>query len=72
MSLIKWNQVIITSQATLKTCLADFGTTYIGKNSVEVSAGSDDIKKNHTIPVSAINVDNEVPLDITEQLTSEQ
>ena len=62
---------MLTSQATLKTCLADFGTTYIGKNSVEVSAGSDDIK-NHTIPVSAINVDNELPLDITEQLTSEQ
>ena len=25
-------------------CLVDFGTTYIGKNSVEVSTGSDDIK----------------------------
>ena len=52
-------------------CLADFGTTYIGKNSVEVSTGSDDIK-NYTIPASAINVDNELPVDITEQLTSEQ
>ena len=54
-----------------KMCLADFGTTYTGKNSVEVSTGSDDIK-NYIIPVSAINVDNELPVDITEQLTSEQ
>ena len=52
-------------------CLADFSTTYIGKNSVEVSTGSDDIK-NYTIPASSINVDNELPVDITEQLTSEQ
>ena len=52
-------------------CLADFGTTYIGKNSVEVSTDSDGIK-NYTIPVSAVNVDNEIPEDITEQLSSEQ
>ena len=54
-----------------KTCLADFGTTCIGKNSVEVSTGSDNIK-NYTIRVSTINVNNELPLDITEQLNSEQ
>ena len=52
-------------------CLADFGTTYIGKNSVEVSTDSDGIK-NYTIPVSAVNVDNEIPEDVTEQLSSEQ
>ena len=52
-------------------CLADFGTTYIGKKSVEVSTGSDDIK-NYTIPVSAVNVANEIPEDVTEQLSSEQ
>ena len=52
-------------------CLADFGTTYIGKNSVEVSTDSDGIK-NYTIPVSAVNVDNEIPEDVTDQLSSEQ
>ena len=52
-------------------CPADFDTTYIGKNSVEVSTGSDDIKK-YTILVSAVNVDNEIPEDVTEQLSSEQ
>ena len=52
-------------------CLADFGTTYIGKDAVQVFTGSDNIK-NYTIPVSAINVDDEFPVDITEQLTSEQ
>ena len=52
-------------------CLADFGTTYIGKKSVEISTGSDDIK-NYTIPVSAVNVANEIPEDVTEQLSSEQ
>ena len=29
-------------------CLAGFGTTFIGKNSVEVSAGSDDKKLHHS------------------------
>ena len=52
-------------------CLADFGTTYTWKNSVEVSTGSDDIE-NYTIPVSAVNVDNEIPEHVTEQLSSEQ
>ena len=52
-------------------CLADFGATYIGKKLVEVSTGSDDIKS-YTIPVSAVNVDNEIPEDVTEQLSSEQ
>ena len=52
-------------------CLADFGATYIGKKLVEVSTGSDDIKS-YTIPVSAVNVDNEIPEAVTEQLFSEQ
>ena len=28
--------------------------------------------KNYTIPVSAVNVDNEIPEEITETLSSEQ
>ena len=55
---------MLAGQTAFKTCLAYFGTTYIGKNSVEVSTCSDDIK-NNTIPVSAINVDNELPVDVT-------
>ena len=53
-------------------CLPDFGTSYNGKNSVEVCTGSDDIK-NCTIPVSPVNnFGNEIPEDVTEQRFSEQ